>query len=99
MAKHSNIVRFIDREQNQEQFIKAFEEFPNCSGLLSHILIHNGGNNFCSCGIWKDKDSMETAMPKMLVLLDATRHLLEQISPETGVTEPTSGSVGFEQIL
>lgn len=99
MAKHSNIVRFIVREENQEQFITAFHKFPSCNGLLSHILVHTGGTNFCSCGIWKDRASMDAAMPNILGVLDRTRHLLEQISPETGVTEPTSGSVVFEQTL
>ena len=97
--KHSNVVRFIVNEENQDTFIKAFNNFPDCDGLISHILIQTGENTFCSCGVWRDKEAMDSAMPEMISLLNSSRHLLEEISPEKGVTDPVSGSVVFDQTL
>ena len=34
--------------------------------------------------------------PEMISLLDRSRHLLEELSSELGVTDPVSGSVVFE---
>ena len=39
---------------------------------------------------------MITAKPDMIALLDTARDLLEEISPELGVTDPVSGTVVFE---
>jgi len=40
---------------------------------------------------------MQNAMPQMISLLDSTRHLLEELSPELGVTDPVSGTVVSEK--
>ena len=40
---------------------------------------------------------MADARPQMIGLLDSTRHLLEELSPELGVTDPVSGTVVFEK--
>jgi hypothetical protein len=42
---------------------------------------------------------MDNAMSDMIALLNASRHLLVEISPELGVTDPVSGSIVFEQNL
>ena len=99
MAKYSNIVRFVVDASNQDAFINAFANFPDCYGLLSHILIQTGQDTFCSCGVWQNKDAMDNAMPEMISLLNENRHLLENISPELGATDPVSGSIVFEQDL
>jgi hypothetical protein len=39
---------------------------------------------------------MRAAMPDMISLLDQTRDMLEELSPELGVTDPVSGNVIFE---
>jgi hypothetical protein len=39
---------------------------------------------------------MRAAMPDMISLLDKTRDMLEELSPELGVTDPVSGNVIFE---
>ena len=40
---------------------------------------------------------MADARPKMTALLDSARHLLEELSPELGVTNPVSGTAVFEK--
>ena len=38
---------------------------------------------------------MRAAMPDIISLLDETRDMLEELSPELGVTEPVYGNVIF----
>lgn len=47
-------------------------------------------------GLWESEEAMVVARDSMIALLDTTRDLLEEISPELGVTDPVSGSVIFE---
>lgn len=42
--------------------------------------------------------ALQNAMRQMISLLDSARHLLEELSPELGVTDPVSGSVVFEKL-
>ena len=46
-------------------------------------------------GIWNDEEAMVAARPEMIAFLDTMRHLLSEISPELGVTDPVSGEVIF----
>ena len=48
-------------------------------------------------GLWESEDAMVEAMPKMISFLDMMRHMLEEISPELGVTDAVSGSVVVER--
>ncbi len=48
-------------------------------------------------GLWKSEEFMRKAMPQMIAFLDSARHLLEELSPELGVTDPVSGTVVFEK--
>ena len=48
---------------------------------------------FCIVGEWKDMDSLATARPQMIGLLDKMRDLLEDLGDELGVTDAVSGTV------
>ena len=65
-------------------------------GLLNQILIKTGDQNYCGVGLWESEDAMVEAMPKMISFLDTMRHMLEEISPELGVTDAVSGPVVVE---
>ena len=47
--------------------------------------------------LWESEEKMANARPQMIGLLDSARHLLEELSPELGVTDPVSGTVVFEK--
>ena len=64
-------------------------------GLISMKLIQTP-NNMCTIGEWKDDQSIATAREKMIAGLDTVRPMLEEISPELGVTDPVSGPVIME---
>ena len=58
--------------------------------------IQTGHNTMCIIGEWKDVQSIAKAREKMIAGLDSVRSLLEEISPELGVTDPVSGPVIME---
>ena len=47
-------------------------------------------------GAWESEDAMVNARPAMIGNLDQMRDLLEEISPELGVTDPRSGKILLE---
>ena len=57
----------------------------------------NWPTNLCHLWFWESEEKMADARPKMTALLDSARHLLEELSPELGVTNPVSGTAVFEK--
>jgi quinol monooxygenase YgiN len=100
MAKFMNVVRSKVKEGMKDEYMKKLQDFFNnmkgTDGLISMKQIQTGPNNMCIVGEWKDADSIAKARDKMIAGLDAVRPLLEEISPELGVTDPISGSVIME---
>ena len=100
MAKFMNVVRSKVKEGMKDEYMKKLQDFFNnmkgTDELISMKQIQTGPNNMCIVGEWKDADSIAKARDKMIAGLDAVRPLLEEISPELGVTDPISGSVIME---
>ena len=51
---------------------------------------------FCFVGIWEDEASLVKNRDNMIAFLDTLRPMLEEISPELGVTDPVSGTIVAE---
>ncbi len=96
MQKYTNVVRFKVKSGREEEFETLFRGAEKWDGRLLHILAKTGAQTYVGYGLWESQDHMQNAMPSMIALLDSTRHLLEELSPELGVTDPVSGSVIFE---
>ena len=97
MHKHTNVVRFRVKPGKQEEFESLFSGADKWDGQLLHILARTGQQSYVGYGLWESEKHMINAMPQMIGLLDSTRHLLEELSPELGVTDPVSGTVVFEK--
>ena len=97
MPKHTNVVRFRVKSGKQAAFESLFSKADNWDGHLLHILARTGEQSYVGFGLWQSEEHMQNAMPQMISLLDSARHLLEELSPELGVTDPVSGSVVFEK--
>ena len=95
-----NVVRSKVKEGMKDEYMKKLQDFFNnmkgTDGLISMKQIQTGPNNMYIVGEQKDADSIAKARDKMIAGLDAVRPLLEEISPELGVTDPISGSVIME---
>ncbi len=97
MAKYSNVVKCIVQDGNQDDFIEKFNQIPKWEGMRRAILIKTGDQTFCSVGIWEDESSLVKNRDNMIAFLDTLRPMLEEISPELGVTDAVSGTVVVEQ--
>ena len=100
MSKFMNVVRSKIKEGKKDEYMKKLQEFFNTikgtEGLISMKQIQTGPNTMCIIGEWKDEQSIAKARDKMIAGLDGVRSLLEEISPELGVTDPVSGPVIME---
>jgi quinol monooxygenase YgiN len=100
MSKFMNVVRTKVKEGKKDEYMKKLKEFfdniKGTEGLISMKQIQTGSNNMCIIGEWKDEQSIAKARDKMIAGLDSARSLLEEISPELGVTDPVSGPVIME---
>ena len=95
--KYMNVVRFIVKKEFIKDYKKSFTNQPDWQGNTHNYLIQAGDYSFCAIGIWDSKASMEQEMPNMISWLNQIRHMLEEITPELGVTDPISGEVIFEK--
>ena len=101
MTKFSNVVRYEVKPEYVDDFLKVYSDLPPMGGyyegLLSQYLVKTGELNYCGVGLWESEDAMVEAMPKMISFLDAMRHMLEETSPELGITDAVSGPVVVER--
>ena len=97
MSTFINVVRSKVKESKKDEYIKKLKEFfhsmKGTEGLISMKQIQTGTNNYCIIGEWKNEDAIAKARTKMIAGLDSVRLMLEEISPELGVTDPVSGPV------
>ena len=96
MNTYSNIVRFIVKEGKEENFLEVFNTFVMQEGENYSIIVHTGDREYVAVGAWESEDAMVNARPAMIGNLDQMRDLLEEISPELGVTDPRSGKILIE---
>jgi len=99
-GEESSVVLDKVKEGKKDEYMKKLKEFFNnikgTDGLISMKQIQTGPNTMCIIGEWKDEQSIAKAREKMIAGLDSVRSLLEEISPELGVTDPVSGPVIME---
>ena len=95
MPKASNIVRFKVNQDHQEEFENLITNRDRFEGEFLTTVVKTSEATYCVFGIWDDEEAMVAARPAMIVFLDTIRHLLSEISPELGVTDPVSGEVLF----
>ena len=96
MEKYSNVIRFIVEDGSQDSFIEIYNKRTSLDGLISRVLIKTGDKTFCSVGIWEDKSSLVKNRENMALFLNSFREMLEEISPQLGVTDAVSGAVVAE---
>jgi len=97
MTKFSNVVRFKVKPVYVDDFLKHFSDLPSYEGKLSQILIKTGEQNYCGVGLWESENAVVEARPAMIASLGTVRHMLDEISPEMGVTDAVSGPVVVER--
>ena len=97
MSTFMNVVRFQVKPEFKDLIVSKFAEFERPSGYQMGRLIQTGEVTYCSVGEWDSQESLVNARPAMIGFLDSVRHMLDEINPELGVTDPVSGPVVMEQ--
>ena len=95
MSKFVSAVRFVVKEGMNDPFMETSRKTVN-DGMLNSYFIHTGGQSFMWVGVFESGQQLIDARPAMIGNLDTMRHLLEEISPELGITDPASGPVFYE---
>ena len=96
MSKFVSSVRFKVKAGHRDAFVERLREFALPPGAFHHLAVKTGDNTFCTVVQWHRKQDLVAARPAMIAFLDTCRHLLEELSPELGVTDPVSGPVIYE---
>ncbi len=96
MPKFISTVRFVTKDGCADEFIRKHHETDFKNIAVSQQLIRTSDKGICWIGVFESKESLVAARPELINQLDQVRHLLEEISPELGVTNPVSGPVVWE---
>ena len=96
MSKYTNVVRFKVKSDLEAKFEDIFKQSEKQPGMIMHFMAKIGDQTYVAYGLWENEDKMRAAMPDMISLLNETRDILEELSPELGMTDPVSGNVIFE---
>ena len=97
MSKFISVVKFIVKEGEDSNFTDSMKKFVNPEGVISRKVIKTGDYSYCSMVEWVNEESLANARQQMIAYLDTVRDLLEEISPELGVTDPASGQVIIDE--
>ena len=97
MAKFISVVKFIVKEGEDSNFTDSIKKFVNPEGVISRKVIKTSDRSYCSMVEWVNEESLANARQQMIAYLDTVRDLLEEISPELGVTDPASGPLIIDE--
>lgn len=95
MSKFASSIRFQAKKGQENAFMEANLklDIADYAGCLSHQCINAGNGRFQSVAVWESEDAIVQARPLLIKFLDTLRQMLEEISPELGVTDPISGYI------
>ena len=98
MSKFLSNVRFKVNGDNRDVFIAALKTFnpKDYQGAISHQAIDAGNGRFASSNEWEKQNALVSVRPDLIKFLDFARPLLEEISPELGLTDPILGEIPIE---
>ena len=93
MSQFVSSVRFQVKAGHRDEFVAKLKDFKLPTGALHHTVVETGDHTMCTFVTWKEEQDLANARPEMISFLDSIRDLLEELSPELGVTDPVSGPV------
>ena len=97
MTGFASCVRFVVKPGNEDTFLGKLKEFKLPAGALSHTAVSTGERSYCTFVSWKAESDLVDARPEMIAFLDTIRDLLEELSPDLGVTDPVSGPIVHQE--
>ena len=90
--KFMNVVRFKLKSNCVDKYFEVIAK-TSFEGMTQRYIAKTGDYDYCFVGIWKSAEAMAVQRPAMIAHLDEVRGLMEELSPELGVTDPVSGNI------
>ena len=87
-----NVVRFKLKSDCIEKYFEVIDK-TNFEGMTQRYIAKTGENDYCFVGIRRNAEVIAAQRPAMIKHLDEVKELMEELSPELGVTDPVSGNV------
>ena len=87
-----NVVRFKLKEECVNEYFEVINK-THFEGMTQRYIAKTGAYDYCFVGIWKSAEALADQRPAMILHLDEVRGLMEELSPELGVTDPVSGNI------
>ena len=87
-----NVVRFKLKSNCIDKYFEAIEK-TSFEGMTQRYIAKTGNYDYCFVGIWKSEEAIAAQRAAMIAHLDEVRGLMEELSPELGVTDPVSGNI------
>ena len=95
MSKYVTSVRFLVKDAKAEEFLDHVKTSLNSGKTYSHT-VQTGDLTFLWNAAFQSEQTLINSRPAMIANLDRLRDLLQEVSPELGVTDPVSGPTVFE---
>ena len=87
-----NVVRFKLKQDCVDKYFEVIKK-TDFEGMTQRYIAKTGNYDYCFVGIWESAEAISAQRPKMIAHLDEVRELMEELSPELGVTDPVSGNI------
>ena len=87
-----NVVRFKLKSDCIEKYFEIIDK-TKFEGMTQRYIAKTGEYDYCFVGIWKSAEAITSQRPAMITHLNEVRGLMEELSPELGVTDPVSGTI------
>ena len=97
MSKYISTVRFLVKVGSGDEFVARHTANFYVPEITTSYMVKTGERTFAFVAIFESEQHLIDARPLMIESLNSVRDLLEEISPELGVTDPVSGPVVFER--
>ena len=92
---YMNIVKFKVKTESVEAFKAQAFTPKHFEGMIEEHYVQTDVNDYAVVGLWQSEEKLVAARPAMIEFLDSIRHMLEELSPELGVTDAVSGTVVY----
>ena len=87
-----NVVRFKLKTDCIEKYFEIIDK-TKFEGMTQRYIAKTGEYDYCFVGIWESAEAIASQRPAMITHLNEVRGLMEELSPELGVTDPVSGII------
>ena len=87
-----NVVRFKLKSNCVNKYFEIINK-TNFEGMTQRYIAKTGDYDYCFVGIWKSAEAIAAQRSAMITHLNEVRGLMEELSPELGVTDPVSGKI------